>query len=148
MLTMDNPLYKSTRHRMLYITRTLYQSDEIPKNALKLIAYSVSKRFGPFHKLWIYFLTRYFMSWTHNSAKKQSWSAHFAIVAKESFSILQGHHSWSVTSCEREGLPLWRNIRRLFVQAQIGTKAIFTSEQQPWISISHYRVFTAYNVRK
>ena len=36
------------------------------------------------------------------------------------------HHSRSVTSCECEAL--WGHIRRLFLHAQIGAKAIFTSE--------------------
>ena len=35
------------------------------------------------------------------------------------------HYSWSVTSRE---LALWRQIRRLFLHVQTGTKAIFTSE--------------------
>ena len=38
------------------------------------------------------------------------------------------HHSWSVKSRERETLALWRHIRRLFLHAQSGAKAIFTSE--------------------
>ena len=38
---------------------------------------------------------------------------------------------------------LWRHIRRLFLHAQIGAKAIFTGEEQPWISISYHPVFTA-----
>ena len=33
----------------------------------------------------ILFLTRYFMSWTHNSAKNKSSIAHFVIVAKDTF---------------------------------------------------------------
>ena len=37
-------------------------------------------------------------------------------------------HSWSVTSRECRTLALWRHIRRLFLHAQIGAKAIFTSE--------------------
>ena len=41
------------------------------------------------------------------------------------------HHSWSLTSREREVLALWRHIRRLFFHAQIGAKAIFTGEKQP-----------------
>ena len=38
------------------------------------------------------------------------------------------HHNWSVTSCEREILVLWRHICLLSLHAQIGAKAIFTSE--------------------
>ena len=56
---------------------------------------------------------------------KQSSVAHFAIVADLT---LWRHHSWSVTSREREALVLWRHIRRLFLHAQIGAEAIFTSE--------------------
>ena len=56
---------------------------------------------------------------------KQSSITHFAIVADLT---LWRHHSWSVTSREREALVLWRHIRRLFLHAQIGAKAIFTSE--------------------
>ena len=82
----------------------------------------------------ILFLARYFMSWTHNFAKKQSSIVHFAIVAKEDLfwlSIVTSTHSWSLTSREREVLALWRHIRRLFFHAQIGAKAIFTGEKQP-----------------
>ena len=76
------------------------------------------------------FLLRYFMSWTHNSAKSKSSIAHSAIVAKTVFSdlALWRHHSRSVASHERGVLALWRHIRRLFLHAPIGTKAIFTSE--------------------
>ena len=38
------------------------------------------------------------------------------------------HHGWSVASSEREVLALWRHIRRVFLRAQIGAKAIITSE--------------------
>ena len=43
-------------------------------------------------------------------------------------SALWRHHSWSVKSCEREALALWRHIRRLFLQKQIGAKSVFTIE--------------------
>ena len=36
--------------------------------------------------------------------------------------------SWSVMSCERVVLRLWRDIRRLFMRMQTGAKSIFTSE--------------------
>ena len=76
---------------------------------------------------------------------KQLSIADFAIVAKGSlfYLALWRHHSWSVTSREHGVLALWRHISRLFLHAQFGAKAIFTSEQQPWISISHHPVFTA-----
>ena len=38
------------------------------------------------------------------------------------------HHNWSVTSCEREILVLWRHICLLSLHAKIGAKAIVTSE--------------------
>ena len=62
--------------------------------------------------------------------KNKSLIAHFAIVAKDGISdlALWRHHSWSVTSREREVLALWRDIRRLFLHAQIGPKAIFTND--------------------
>ena len=57
------------------------------------------------NKCIILFLTRYFM-----------------------LLLLWRHYSWSVMSRKREVLALWRHIRQLFLHAQIGTKAIFTSE--------------------
>ena len=72
--------------------------------------------------------------------------ADFVIVFSDV--ALWRHHSWSVTSRERGVLALWRRIRRLFLYAQIGAKAIFTSEYQPWISISQDPVFTTFCVRK
>ena len=51
--------------------------------------------------------------------------ADFAIVARDG---LFWFSSCSVTSRERGLLALWRHIRRLFLHAQIGAKAIFTSE--------------------
>ena len=61
---------------------------------------------------------------------KQLSIADFAIVVKEVFSdlALWRHHRWSVTSCERGVQALWRHIRQLFLNAQIGARAIFTSE--------------------
>ena len=78
----------------------------------------------------ILFLTRYLMSWTHNSAENN----HRSLVSQLSpRTIVSGlalwrHRSGSVTSREREILALWRHICRLFLHAQIGAKAIFTSE--------------------
>ena len=45
-----------------------------------------------------------------------------------SYLALWRQYSCSVMSRERGLLALWRHIRRLFLNAQIGTKAIFTSE--------------------
>ena len=63
-------------------------------------------------------------------ALKQLSIADFAIVAKDGllwFNMWR-HYSWSVTSRERGLLALWCHIRRLFLHAQIGAKAILTSE--------------------
>ena len=82
------------------------------------------------NKYIILFLTRYFITWTHCSATNNHRSLISPLSLRTVFSdlTLWCHHSWSVTSCEREALALWRHIRRLFLHAQIGTKAIFTSE--------------------
>ena len=70
----------------------------------------------------------FLMSWTHNSAKNKydRWFRHCR--QRRSFSELWRHHIRSVTSRKREVLALWRHIRRLFVHALIGAKAIFASE--------------------
>ena len=79
----------------------------------------------------ILFLTRYFMSLEHTILLK---THHRSLISQLSprtaFSDfpLWRHQRWSVTSREREILALWRHIRRLFLHAQIGAKAIFTSE--------------------
>ena len=77
----------------------------------------------------ILFLTRYFMSWAHN-VKNNYRSLISPLSLRTAFSdfVLWRHHSWSVTSHERTALALWRHIRRLLLHAQIGAKAIFTSE--------------------
>ena len=83
-----------------------------------------------FNECTILFLTCYFMSWTHNSAKNNHRSLIFPLSPRMVVSCLAlwRHHSGSVTSCEREILALWRHIRQLFSHAQIGANAIFTSE--------------------
>ena len=58
---------------------------------------------------------------------KQLSIADFAVVAKDSlfrFSIVTSPQ----LICDVTTLALWRHIRRLFLHAQIGAKAIFTSE--------------------
>ena len=97
----------------------------------------------------ILFLTRYFMPWAHNSATNKHWSLISPLPLTTVFSdlTLWRHHSWSVTSREREALALWRHLHRLFLHAQIGAKAVFTSEKQAWISISHHPIFTDYRVK-
>ena len=54
------------------------------------------------------------------------------------------HHSWSVTSREREVLASWRHISQLFLHAHIGTKAIFTNDYNMtvWILAGNYISFT------
>ena len=78
----------------------------------------------------ILFLTCYFVSWTHKSAKNHNRALVSPLLPREAFSdrALWRHHNWSVTSCEREIQVLWRHICLLSLHAQIGAKAIFTSE--------------------
>ena len=78
----------------------------------------------------ILFLTCYFMSWTHRSTKNYHWALISPLLPSAAFSdaALWRHHNWSVTSCEREILVLWRHICLLSLHVQIGAKAIFTSE--------------------
>ena len=78
----------------------------------------------------ILFLTRYFMSWTHKYAKNYHRALISPLLPRAAFSdrALWRHHNWSVTSCEREILVLWRHICLLSLHAQVGAKAIFTSE--------------------
>ena len=78
----------------------------------------------------ILFLTRYFMSWTHTSAKNYHRALISPLLLRAAFSdrTLWRHHNWSVTSYEREILVSWRHICLLSLHAQIGAKAIFTSE--------------------
>ena len=59
----------------------------------------------------------------HTIPLKQSSIAYFVIVAKDGLFWLT-----IVTSHDPEVLALCRHIPRLFMHAQIGTKAIFTSE--------------------
>ena len=78
----------------------------------------------------ILFLTRYFMSWTHKSAKNYHRALISPLLPRAAFydRALWHHNHWSVTSWELYILVLWRHIRRLSLHAQIGAKAIFTSE--------------------
>ena len=65
------------------------------------------------------FLTRYFMSWRHNSAKNYYRSLIWPLSLKTAFSglALWPQNTWFVTSHERGLLILWRHIRRLFLWA-------------------------------
>ena len=78
----------------------------------------------------ILFLTSYFMSSTHKSPKNYHRVLISPLLPRAVFSdlVLWRHHNWSVTSREGEILVLWRHICRLLLHAQIGAKAIFTSE--------------------
>ena len=105
----------------------------VTKSRVKIIAESPQK----WQKIVIHgneciilFLTRYFMSWTHKSAKNYHRAIISPLLQRAAFSdrALWRHHNWCVTSCEREILELWRHICLLSLHAQIGTKAIFTSE--------------------
>ena len=77
-----------------------------------------------------YFLHAMLCPWTHNSAKNNHRSLISLLSPKTVVSdlALWRHRSGSVTSRERKILALWRHICRLFLHAQIGAKAIFTSE--------------------
>ena len=78
----------------------------------------------------ILFLTRYFMSWTHKSAKNYHRALISPLLPRAAFSdrALWRHNNRSVTSCEREILVLWSHICLLSLHAQVGAKAIFISE--------------------
>ena len=76
------------------------------------------------NECFILFLTRYFRSWTHDSAKNNYRSLISPLWLRTVFSdlVFWHHHSWSVTSRERWVLALWRHIHRLFLHGQIGSK--------------------------
>ena len=78
----------------------------------------------------ILFLTRYFMSWTHDFAQSNYWSLILPLALKTVFSdlALWCHNSWSVTLHDRGVLVLQSHLYRLFFHMQIGAKTIFTSE--------------------
>ena len=69
----------------------------------------------------ILFLTRYFIYWTHRSATDNHRSLISPLSLGTAFSdlTLWRHHSWSVTSCERDALALWRQISRLFCKGDL-----------------------------
>ena len=64
------------------------------------------------------------MPWTYDNSLKTIIDRSFSQVAFD----LWRHHSWSVTSRERDVLIVGRHIRRLFLYVQIGAQLIFTSE--------------------
>ena len=122
-----------------------WRSHEVPKSRSAESPHEWQKIVIHGNECIILFLTRYFMSWTHKSAKNYHRALISPLLPRAAFSdrALWRHHNWSVTSCESEILVLWRHIRRLSLHAQIGAKAIFTNEKQPWISISRHPVFTS-----
>ena len=91
---------------------------------------------------------RYFISWAQNSAQNNHWSLILPFSPRTVLSdlALRRNQSWSVTSREHEVLALC-HVRRLFLHAQIGAKAICTCENQPWRSISQHPIFPAERVR-
>ena len=64
----------------------------------------------------ILFLTHYFMSWTHDSARNNYWSLISPLSLRTVFSdsSLWCHHSWSATPRDCGVLALWRHIPWLF----------------------------------
>ena len=77
----------------------------------------------------ILFLTRYFTSLTHHFATNNHRSLISPLSLRTVLSelTLWRHHDWSVTSDECDALALWPYFS-IFLDAQIGTNAIFTSE--------------------
>ena len=110
----------------------IFTSDEVTSENKSLANHLTSDQKIVIHgnECIILFLTRYLISWTHRSATNNHRSLISPLSLGTVFSdlTLWRHYSWSVTSREREALALWRHIRRLFLHAQIGAKAIFTSE--------------------
>ena len=109
----------------------IFTSDEVTSENHRQIASRVTqKSLFTVTNVLFYFLHAILISRTHNSAKNHHRSLISQLSPRTVFSdfALWRHHSWSVTSREREILALWRHIRRLFLHAQIGAKLIFTSE--------------------
>ena len=108
----------------------IFTSDEVTsENHWQIASRVTQKSLFTVTNVLFYFLHA---SWCpeHPIPPKQLWITDFAVVSMDSlflFSIVT-HHCWSVTSRECGTLALWRHIRRLFLHAQIGGKAIFTSE--------------------
>ena len=76
----------------------------------------------------ISFLTRYFMSWTHKSAKNHIRSLISPLSPRTVFAdlALWRHHSWSVTVTRtRDTGIMWRYIPGLLLHAHIGADDLF-----------------------
>ena len=121
--------------RAIFVTSEAIQQwfSRVTKSRVKIIAESPhewQKIVIHGNECIILFLTRYFMSWTHKSAKNYHRALILPLLPRAAFSdrALWRHHNWSVTSCEREILVLWRHICLLSLHAQVGAKAIFTRE--------------------
>ena len=91
---------------------------------VKIIAESLhgwQKIVIPGYECVILFLTRYFMSWTHNSTKNNYRPLISPLLLRTVFPhvALWPHNSWSMTLRERGVLALWRHISRLFLHTKL-----------------------------
>ena len=106
----------------------IFTSDEVMSENQRLITTRVTKNsLFSAANVSFYFLHAILCP-EYNYAKNNHRSFISPLSLRTAFSdlALWRHHSWSVTSREREALILY--IRRFFLYAQIGAKAIFTSE--------------------
>ena len=129
----------------------IFTSDEVTsENHWQIASRVTQKSFFTVLNVSFYFLHAILSPDEKISLKKHHWSFISQLSSRRVFSdlALWCYHSWSVTSRKRGVLALWHHIRRLFLHVPIGAKAIFIREWQPWISISHHPVFTAWRVRK
>ena len=109
----------------------IFTSDEVTSENYWHIASRVTqKSLFTVTNVLFYFLHAVLCPWMHNSAKNNHQFPFLPLSLRTVFFdlALWSHYSWSVTSRERCFLALWHHIRRLFLHAQIGAKAIFTDE--------------------
>ena len=103
----------------------------VTKSRVKIIAVS-HHGWRQYYSCWhIHYSISYklFMSLTHSVQNKNgSFISRMSPRTVSSDLTLWRHQKWSVTSRERQMLALRRHIRRFFLHAQIGEKAIFISE--------------------
>ena len=143
---LSNPNRMTLKINIIFLKIGLHSDCQSTTHISNLTA---KKHFFVFSKVCIinraYFQEQAVTRWTHKSAKNYHRALISPLLPRAAFSdrALWRHHNWSVTSCEREILVLWRHICLLLLYAQIGAKPIFTSELQPWISISRHPVFMA-----
>ena len=91
----------------------IFTSDEVTsENHCRITSWVTKKIVIHGNECIILFLTRYFMSWTHKSAKNFHRALISPLLPRAAFSdwALWRHQNWSVTSCESEILVLWRHI--------------------------------------